>query len=260
MSSSSVPAADDRWGARTKRAFDVALAAVGLMMSAPLWVLAAAAIKLEGPGPIFYRQERSGLGGRRFVVLKFRSMIPDAEVGVGPVQAIRSDSRVTAVGRVLRATALDELPQLWNILRGDMSFVGPRALRPREIETLGNGNAERLEDVPGFAERARVRPGLTGVAQIYAPRDVPRRRKFRYDRFYVRRQSLWLDVRLVLLSFWITLRGAWENDGGPVYRDGRRDPEQKTVGRDAQPGLPDALHGDRGNCGSPAQPQDRKSA
>jgi len=196
-----------------KRAFDVMLAAAGLMLSAPLWALFAAAVKLQDSGPVFYRQERSGLHGRRFDVLKFRSMIPHAEAGMGAVQASRSDPRVTPVGRFLRATAMDELPQLWNILRGDMSFVGPRALRPGEIESLGNGQLERLEDVPGFAERSRVRPGLTGIAQIYAPRDLPRRLKFRYDLLYVRRQSSWLDLRLVLLSFWITLRGAWEVQG-----------------------------------------------
>ena len=87
---------------------------------------------------------------------------------------------------------MDELPQLWNIFRGDMSFVGPRALRPGEIEVNGNGIVEKLEDVPGFTDRCAVRPGLTGVAQIYAPRDVVRRCKFRYDRFYIRRQSFWL--------------------------------------------------------------------
>ena len=206
-------AVPDRPAAALKRAFDVALSGAGLIASTPLWVLFAAAIKLHDGGPVFYRQARSGLHGRPFDVLKFRSMVPDAEAGVGAVQASRSDPRVTAVGRFLRATAMDELPQLWNILRGDMSFVGPRALRPGEIETLGNGDLERLEDVPGFAERSRVRPGLTGIAQIYAPRDIPRRMKFRYDLFYVRRQSFWLDLRLVLLSFWITLRGAWEADG-----------------------------------------------
>jgi lipopolysaccharide/colanic/teichoic acid biosynthesis glycosyltransferase len=108
---------------------------------------------------------------------------------------------------------MDELPQLWNIFRGDMSFVGPRALRPGEIEVNGSGALERLEDVPGFADRCAVRPGLTGIAQVYAPRDVVRRRKFRYDRFYVRRQSLWFDVRLIVLSFWITFRGRWEHRG-----------------------------------------------
>ena len=108
---------------------------------------------------------------------------------------------------------MDELPQLWNIFRGDMSFVGPRALRPGEIEATGDGRVEMLEDVPGFAERSSVRPGLTGIAQVFAPRDVPRRLKFRYDRLYVRRRSLGLDVRLVLLSFWISLRGTWEVRG-----------------------------------------------
>jgi lipopolysaccharide/colanic/teichoic acid biosynthesis glycosyltransferase len=120
---------------------------------------------------------------------------------------------VTKVGRLLRATAMDELPQLWNIFRGDMSFTGPRALRPGEIEANGGGQLEMLEDVPGFAERSSVRPGLTGIAQIYAPRDIPRRLKFRYDVLYVRRQSLWLDLRLIALSFWITFRGTWEARG-----------------------------------------------
>jgi lipopolysaccharide/colanic/teichoic acid biosynthesis glycosyltransferase len=120
---------------------------------------------------------------------------------------------VTRVGRLLRATAMDELPQLWNIFRGEMSFVGPRALRPGEVEVVGTGKVEMLEEVSGFTERCRVRPGLTGLAQIYAPRDIPRRLKFRYDRLYVRRHSLLLDVRLILLSFWITARGSWEVRG-----------------------------------------------
>lgn len=210
---STVRAAPDRRADIMKRAFDVVLAAAGLMVSAPLWAIFAAAIKLQDGGPVLYRQERSGRYGRSFDVLKFRSMIPDAEADVGAVQAIHSDPRVTAVGRFLRATAMDELPQLLNILRGDMSFVGPRALRPGEIETLANNRLERLDEVPGFAERSQVRPGLTGIAQIYAPRDIPRRLKFRYDLFYVRRQSVWLDLRLVLLSLWITARGAWEADG-----------------------------------------------
>jgi lipopolysaccharide/colanic/teichoic acid biosynthesis glycosyltransferase len=193
-----------------KRAFDVALAFGGLIASAPLWAVFAAAIKLEDAGPVFFRQERVGRGGRPFMALKFRSMRPDAEAGVGAVQAVRNDPRVTRAGRFLRATAMDELPQLWNILRGDMSFVGPRALRPGEIEAGRNGVLERLEDVPGYAMRVRVRPGLTGIAQVYAPRDVPRRHKFRYDRIYVRRQSWWLDARLILLSFWISVLGRWE--------------------------------------------------
>jgi lipopolysaccharide/colanic/teichoic acid biosynthesis glycosyltransferase len=196
-----------------KRTLDVALAGFGLVASAPLWALLALAVKLEDGGPVFFAQERVGRGGRVFRVLKFRSMIPDAEARVGALQAAEHDPRVTRVGRWLRATAMDELPQLLSIFRGDMSFVGPRALRPGEIEVRGDGRHEALEAVPGFAERCRVPPGLTGVAQIYAPRDIPRRQKFRYDRVYIRRRSFWLDLRLIALSFWITFRGTWEARG-----------------------------------------------
>jgi lipopolysaccharide/colanic/teichoic acid biosynthesis glycosyltransferase len=196
-----------------KRAFDIALAGVGLLGSAPLWALFGLAIKLEDHGPVFFRQERVGLGGRAFTALKFRSMRPDAEAGVGAVQAVEQDPRVTRVGRFMRATAMDELPQLWNIFRGDMSFVGPRALRPGEIEAKSDGMVERLEDVPGFATRITVRPGLTGIAQVYAPRDLPRRQKFRYDRIYVQRRTWCLDARLILLSFWISVLGTWEVRG-----------------------------------------------
>ena len=193
-----------------KRLLDIALSGAGLAASAPLWLLISAVIKLEDGGPVFFSQERVGQDGHKFAALKFRSMIVNAEAHTGPVQSAINDPRTTRVGRVLRATAMDELPQLWNILRGDMSFVGPRALRPGEIEVNGSGVLERLEDVPGFADRCLVRPGLTGVAQIYAPRDVVRRHKFRYDRFYIRRQSFCFDLRLILLSFWITFRGKWE--------------------------------------------------
>jgi lipopolysaccharide/colanic/teichoic acid biosynthesis glycosyltransferase len=193
-----------------KRAFDVALSGAGLLLSAPLWVLISAAIKLDSRGPVFYGQARVGKGGLVFHALKFRSMIDDAERGVGPLQAPEDDPRVTRVGRVLRATAMDELPQLWNILCGDMSFVGPRALRPEEIEVDAAGRAVALSAIPGFEERSSVSPGLTGVAQIYARRDVSRRQKFRFDRLYIRKQSLGLDLRLILLSFRITLLGRWE--------------------------------------------------
>lgn len=196
-----------------KRTLDVLLSGLGLVVSSPLWLVAAIAIKLEDGGPVFYSQDRVGHGGRHFRVLKFRSMIPDAEARVGALQASSGDPRVTRVGRFMRATAFDELPQLLAIFRGDMSFVGPRALRPGEIEVKGGGRMEALEEVPGFATRCRVRPGLTGVAQIYAPRDIPRRQKFRYDRVYIDRQSFLLDLRLIALSFWITFRGTWEARG-----------------------------------------------
>lgn len=196
-----------------KRWLDVLVSGAGLVISSPLWLVIAALVKLEDGGPIFFSQERVGEGGREFAALKFRSMITDAEQHVGAVQSGVNDARVTRIGRVLRATAMDELPQLWNIFKGDMSFVGPRALRPGEIEVNGQGTLERLEDVPGFALRCTVPPGLTGVAQIYAPRDIVRRNKFRYDRLYIRRRSFWLDVKLILLSFWITFRGRWESRG-----------------------------------------------
>jgi len=205
--------AEERENARTaKRLLDVLLSGSGLVASSPLWLLIAGLIKLEDGGPVFFRQERVGQGGRRFDALKFRSMVIDAE-RFGALQSGMHDPRVTRLGRFLRATAMDELPQLWNIFRGDMSFVGPRALRPGEIEVNGTGAMEQLEDVPGFAARCAVKPGLTGVAQIYAPRDVVRRHKFRYDRVYIDRRSFWLDLRLIVLSFWITFRGTWESRG-----------------------------------------------
>jgi len=193
-----------------KRTLDVLLSGAGLLASSPLWALLSVVIKASDGGPVFFSQERVGQGGRTFRAWKFRSMIPDAEKHVGAIQATEHDPRVTRIGRIMRATAMDELPQLWNIFAGDMSFVGPRALRPGEIEVLGSGRLEALEDVPGYADRCRVRPGLTGIAQIYAPRDIARRNKFRYDRLYIARQSFWLDLRLITVSFWITFRGRWE--------------------------------------------------
>jgi colanic acid biosynthesis glycosyl transferase WcaI len=196
-----------------KRALDILLACTGLILAAPLMLAIAAAIKLGDGGPVFYGQPRVGRDGRHFRGWKFRSMIPESDARFGPRQAAAADARITPVGRGLRATAMDELPQLWSILIGDMSFVGPRALMPAEIEIAGRGEAVPIEKIPGYALRHRVVPGLTGIAQIYADRDVPRRQKFRYDALYVRRRGFWLDVRLIALSFWITLRGRWERRG-----------------------------------------------
>ncbi len=193
-----------------KRAFDCGVAGIGLLVSAPLWGLLAIAIKIEDGGPVLFRQERVGLGGRVFEALKFRSMAPDAEALTGPVQATRHDPRVTRVGRLMRATAMDELPQLWNIVAGDMSFVGPRPLRPGEVDVRGDGQLVRLDQIPGYEERHRVRPGLTGLTQVYASRDISRASKFRLDRVYLNRAGFWLDLRLILVSFWITGTGAWE--------------------------------------------------
>jgi len=192
-----------------KRPFDIVLAGVGILFSLPMWLLIGIGIKLEDGGPVFYGQERVGENGVRFWSWKFRSMIPEADARFGPKQAEDGDARVTRIGQFLRATALDELPQLWNILKGDMSFVGPRPLMPEEVEVNGTGEPVSIEQIPGFFTRHTVRPGLTGLAQVYAPRDIPRRYKFQYDLLYIRNQSLRLDLKLMVLSFWVTLRGKW---------------------------------------------------
>ena len=205
-----VRADDGRVEYPLKRYLDLLLAAVGLIVTAPVWLVLFAAIKLQDGGPVFYRQRRWGRDGTRSRAIKFRSMVADVDGASGRVQATRGDPRITWVGQLMRKAALDELPQLLNILRGDMSFVGPRALPVNELQR--NDREAHLPDdqVPGFAFRCRVRPGLTGIAQLYAPRDIARRHKFRYDAIYVRRQSLSLDLRLVLRSVWISLTAGWE--------------------------------------------------
>jgi lipopolysaccharide/colanic/teichoic acid biosynthesis glycosyltransferase len=192
-----------------KRFFDVSFSSVGLLLSLPLWGLIALAIKLEDGGPVFYRQRRVGWLGREFVSLKFRSMAADSEEAWGVVPATSNDPRITRCGRALRATAMDELPQLWNILRGDMSFVGPR---PEWAELV----KEFRRIVPAFDQRQQVPPGLTGLAQLYGHSELLRRHKLRYDLLYARKHSFWLDLRLVLVSFLVTLQGGWERRGGKI--------------------------------------------
>jgi lipopolysaccharide/colanic/teichoic acid biosynthesis glycosyltransferase len=199
-----------------KRAFDIIVSAAGLIVFAPAAMVIAAAIKLEDGGPVFFTQERVGRDCAVFHAFKFRSMVVDAERLTGAVQATANDPRVTRVGRVLRATAFDELPQLLNILRGDMSVVGPRPLRPGEADTTAAGAPLPLSAIPGYERRHRVRPGLTGIAQVHAPRDLPRNGKFRYDLLYQRKAGFCLDLMLIAQSFWITARGRWEDRGPKV--------------------------------------------
>jgi lipopolysaccharide/colanic/teichoic acid biosynthesis glycosyltransferase len=199
-----------------KRIFDIGVSGTGLIVFAPVSLLIAIAIKLEDGGPVFFTQERVGRDCLVFTAYKFRSMVVDAERLTGAVQATANDPRVTAVGRVLRATAFDELPQLWNIFRGDMSVVGPRPLRPGEADTTADGVHLPLSAIPGYEQRHRVRPGLTGIAQVHAARDLPRTGKFRYDLLYQRRSTLCLDLKLIAQSFWITARGRWEDRGPKV--------------------------------------------
>ena len=210
-----------------KRAFDVCFASLGLLFSAPLWVLIAVCIKLEDGGPVFYGQKRVGKNGVRFTSWKFRSMVADADKRFGPLQAQQGDARVTRVGRCLRATALDELPQLWNILLGEMSFVGPRALLPAEIEAHGNGELVALAEIPGYETRHQITPGLTGIAQVYASRTIPRRYKFKFDHLYIKKRTFWLDVKLIAFSCWVSLQGKWEYPGGKLPRCKSRDRGQR---------------------------------
>jgi lipopolysaccharide/colanic/teichoic acid biosynthesis glycosyltransferase len=194
-----------------KRAFDILLSGFGLLCSLPVWLIIAIAIKLDDGGPVFYRQVRVGKDNREFTSYKFRSMVADSDRKWGAVPATAGDPRITRVGRILRATAMDELPQLWNILRGDMSFVGPR---PEWVELVKRFRRE----VPGFDRRHAVRPGLTGFAQIYGDSELPRRQKLRYDLLYIKRQGFWMDLRLIAFSFLVTFAGGWEVRASKVPR------------------------------------------
>jgi len=196
-----------------KRPMDVILSTFMLILSLPVSLLIALAIKMEDGSSILYGQERWGRNGNHFRAYKFRTMAPNSDRDYGIKQASENDSRITRVGRILRATGLDELPQLINIFKGEMSFVGPRSLAVGEIVKDGMGNVVEYEDVPFFWERLSVRPGLSGLATVYLPKDVPPLRKFRYDLLYIRKQSFWLDLRLIFLSFWISFRGKWETRG-----------------------------------------------
>lgn len=197
--------------AMLKRAFDFSLAFTGIILSLPFWVLFSVLIWLEDGGSIFYSQDRVGKDGIIFKNIKFRSMILDAEKGLGPVQAQRNDPRDLRIGRLMRKMAMDELPQLINILKGEMSFVGPRALRPIEKEVVGDSYEPRpIFEIPGFAKRASIRPGLTGVAQVFAPRSILREEKFKYDLWYVDHMNFWLDLKLIALSFLITFKAKWD--------------------------------------------------
>lgn len=175
-----------------KRAFDVTFALFLLVLTAPFMLLSALLIKVEDHGPVFFKQKRCTKGGREFEIIKFRSMIVDAEkYGVTP--CTENDDRITKVGKFIRATRLDELPQLFNILKGDMSFVGPR---PERVEHVEQYTAE----LPEFAYRMRVKGGLTGYAQIYGKYNTSAYDKLRLDLLYIENQSFFMDLKMILLT------------------------------------------------------------
>lgn len=182
-----------------KRVFDVLFAAFGLLLSFPFLLVGAVAIKLSSPGPIIYKQERVGKDGKLFYIFKLRTMVRDAERITGPVLASKGDPRITRIGRILRATKLDEVPQFINVLSGNMSIVGPRPERPNFVE-------EYRERIPHYDERHRIKPGITGWAQVMGGYHTTVYDKLRYDLMYLYHMSLWLDLKIIFLTIWTVLK------------------------------------------------------
>lgn len=206
-------------GESWKRPFDLCAVGAAAVLFLPFWIALCVAIplaiRLEGPGPVLHRQARLGRGGRVFTMFKFRTMVDGAERRTGPVWAAWRDARVTRVGRVLRRWHLDELPQVANVVRGEMSLVGPRPERP-EL-------AARVErEVPGFSGRLRVRPGIMGMAQARGAGHRDPRGKLRHDILYIETMSPWLDVKLCALCVRRVLRERARAWRWPGARDARR--------------------------------------
>jgi exopolysaccharide biosynthesis polyprenyl glycosylphosphotransferase len=191
-----------RLAALTRSAVHWLVAFVGLFLSLPIVAVTAILIKLDSRGPVFYKQERVGKNGRLFVLAKFRSMRVDAET-TGPVWASKDDDRTTRVGRIIRKVRIDEIPQFWNILRGEMSFVGPRPERPHFV-------AQLAQEIPYYEQRHLIAPGLTGWAQIKYPYGASiedARQKLQYDLFYIKNHSLILDAIVLFETIKIIMFG-----------------------------------------------------
>lgn len=190
------------WSSLAKRGMDLAIASAALLVLAPFLPLLAFLIWWEDRGPIFYQQERMGLDGKSFMIWKFRSMRVDAESTTGPVWAIRGDDRRTLVGGFLRRWSLDELPQLWNVIKGEMSIIGPRPERPIFVQ-------EFRHKIPDYMLRHRVKAGITGWAQVHGWRgNTSIKKRIQYDLYYIQNWSLLLDLKIL----WMTLRsGLWHN-------------------------------------------------
>jgi sugar transferase (PEP-CTERM system associated) len=186
-----------------KRMLDLSLSIIGFALAAPLMAMTALAIRFDSPGAVLYSQARVGENGRIFTVYKFRSMRSDAERAGQAVWARDCDDRITRVGRLIRATRLDELPQLWNVMRGDMSFVGPRPERPFFVEQLAR-------EIPYYVQRHAVKPGVTGWAQVkyqYGSSIEDATEKLRYDLYYIKHMSVFFDLTIVLDTVKVVLFG-----------------------------------------------------
>ncbi len=184
------------WGAVAKRAMDIVLSLIGLILILPFFPLIALLIKVTSKGEIFYVQERFGMDGKIFKLYKFRTMIKDAEKETGPIWASDNDPRVTSIGKFLRKFSIDEIPQLINVLKGDMSLVGPRPERPYFVESF-------REKIPRYMLRHKVKSGVTGWAQVHGLRgNTPLEERIKYDLYYIENWSILLDIKIIWMTIW----------------------------------------------------------
>ncbi len=207
----------DRLGLTTeqrffKRLFDLVLAIFGILITLPIMILTAILVKATSEGPAIYKQTRITVGNREFKIYKFRTMYVGAEDQTGPVLSSGSDPRITKVGKVLRNLRIDELPQLFNVLKGDMSFVGPRPERPFFVEQFS-------KDIPEYTHRYLVKAGITGYAQVYGKYDTSAVDKLKYDLLYIRDYSLMLDIKLMLQTLKVFRGEKAVYQNSPNYRD-----------------------------------------
>jgi len=191
------------WQAQIKRLIDIVIALVVLLLGAPIWLLTALAVRLTSPGPAIYKQVRAGQYGRSFTLYKFRSMYQDAEKRAGPQWASKNDPRITPIGRFIRKTRLDEIPQFINVLKGQMSLVGPRPERPFFIEQL-------KKEIPWYVRRLKMKPGITGWAQVkhkYDSSIEDVKQKVMYDLYYFENLSVLLDIKIMVRTIWVVITG-----------------------------------------------------
>jgi exopolysaccharide biosynthesis polyprenyl glycosylphosphotransferase len=191
------------WEKKLKRLLDIAISFILLLISLPVVIISAIAIKLDSKGPVFFKQERSGMNGKSFKMVKFRSMYQDAEKLTGPVWSQKDDPRITKVGRIIRKLRIDEIPQMYNVLKGEMSLVGPRPERPFFVEKLS-------EQIPYYKRRLKVRPGITGWAQVkhkYDESIEDVKIKLRYDLFYIENMSIRMDMKILFRTIFVVIFG-----------------------------------------------------